>query len=170
MKSRLLTTAIGALLFGVLQASPAAAAVTVFGDVQQGSGACQPAREYPDLRMRQKEVDNIGTTNAYIICSPQVHYIGGVVLGVQFQFVNNSDVVRTFRCTMQNDYLDSNHSIPNVVREVTVAPGESGAVLFGEGDDFSNPEVQMPGVQCILPPSTSLAYMVVIYDEADADT
>jgi hypothetical protein len=170
MKIHSLAAGITALLFATLHASPVAAATTNYVDVQQGSGACQPAREYPDLRMRQKEVDNIGTTNAYIICSPQVHYIGGVVLGVQFQFVNNSDVVRTFRCTMQNDYLDSNHSIPNVVREVTVAPGESGAVLFGEGDDFSNPEVQMPGVQCILPPSTSLAYMLMSYNEVDADT
>jgi hypothetical protein len=169
MKSRLLTTAIGALLFGVLQASPAAAAVTVFGDAQQGSGACQPAREYPDLRMRQKEVDNIGTTNAYIVCSPRVHFINGIVRGLQFRLVNNSDVPRTFRCTLQNDYLDSDNSIPNIVREATVDPGESVTLGYAE-EDFNNPDVQIPGVQCILPPSTSLAYMVVIYDEADADT
>src|SRR5690606_6003501 len=142
MKIHSLAAGITALLFATLHATPVAAATTNFVDVQQGSGACQPAREYPDLRMRQKEVDNIGTTNAYIVCSPRVHFINGIVRGLQFRLVNNSDVPRTFRCTLQNDYLDSDNSIPNIVREATVDPGESVTLGYAE-EDFNNPDVQI---------------------------
>lgn len=169
MKNRVLAASIAALLCAAVDVSPATAATGLFIDGAQAAGVCQPAREYPDLRMRQKEVDNIGTTNAYIVCSPRVHFINGIVRGLQFRLVNNSDVPRTFRCTLQNDYLDSDNSIPNIVREATVNPGESVTLGYAEGD-FNNPDVQIPGVQCILPPSTSLAYMLMSYNEVDADT
>lgn len=166
MKIQLASAALAIAVASALAATPAQAAVTSFADAQQGSGACQPAREYPDLRMRQKEADNIGDTNVYLVCSPRVHYINGSVSGLTFQFANNSDVERTFRCTMQNDFLNSGQIVANVVREVTVAPGESDGIQFGEGD-FVNPSVQLPGVQCILPPSTSLAFMTMVYSELD---
>jgi hypothetical protein len=168
MKNRVLAASIAALLCAAVDVSPATAATGLFIDGAQAAGVCQPAREYPDLRVRQKEIDNIGTTNAYVVCSPMVHVLGGQLGGIGITFYNSGNTPKTIRCTMQNDYLGSGYSVSSIVREVSVGADDTDGINFDE-DDFNNPELQMPGVQCILPAGTSLAFVAIRYSELDID-
>lgn len=170
MKTHLHAAFATALAAGALIAPHAAiAADTEFGDLQQPGGVCQPAREYPDVRVRHIELDNIGAANAYIICAPNVHYSGGSTQAIFLPFYNSGATARTVKCTLQNNYLGSGISVTTVVKETVVQPGGYNSVEFFDHQSPSE-DLDMPGIQCILPPLVSVGYIFVEYTENDADT
>lgn len=132
----------------------------------QPAANCQPAREYPDLRVREVEIDNIGTTNAYVICelmppfwqSPDMDTTLTGVSMIRLRFHNAGPAAATIQCNLQ-DSLSGSYPVPTRKSEVTVEPGASGFVTYLPIGQPAAPgliELSRAGAQCILPPGTSL--------------
>lgn len=167
MKTLLLSSTCSALVASAFLGSPTAhAATTSFDDFQQPAGVCQPAREYPDLRVRQIEIDNIGTTNAYVVCAPNHHYVNGNTTRIYIAFQNAGDTERTIKCTLHNQYMGGGSELNSVVREVVVGAGEQSSIDWEVGEE-GLPHLDFTGIQCILPTQTSVGYVYVEYDEED---
>lgn len=157
------TLRLSALVVALAAVASAVAALPpqTFYQQDHAAGSCQPAREYPDLRVRQLEMDNIGTGNAYVVCAinPRLANQGvSSVAMVNVIFFNAGSVPATIRCTLKDQWgvlgpLTSHR------KEVELSPGEVDGVLFrAETDGIFQTDLLAAGVQCILPPNTSVLH------------
>lgn len=162
----LLNTAIATTLAAAaLSASPAALAVITLDSFSQPGAHCQPAREYPDARIRQSEIDNIGNANVYVVCSSPAHYLSGQTQSIQMIFLNSDAVERTVRCTLQNRILGGD-DYGTVLKEAAISVGDSETISFSL-EDTEEFGLTFAGIQCILPPQVSMGYTYLIYEEND---
>jgi hypothetical protein len=171
MKTTSLASACALLVAAAFATAPAANAATTYTyyyDLQQPAGVCQPAREYPDLRVRQIEIDNIGTTNAYVVCAPNAHYENGATDSIYIAFKNAGTVDRKVKCTLHNTWVGSGMPLGTVVQEVDVPAGtEDDGFFYVEVGDPGISHLNAAGIQCILPSEVSIGYVYVGYEELD---
>lgn len=128
---------------------------------------CQPAREYPDLRVRQMEIDNIGTTNAYVVCGlTPPHMWSAKIKTVTVVIYNDTYSTATVVCNLQdNAYLNGATTTykQQVVLHAKIAHGFTFAEPV-EGQDHQN-GLSLAAVQCILPPGTSIQGTEITYQD-----
>src|SRR5690606_11123832 len=114
----------------------------------------------------QIEIDNIGTTNAYVVCAPNAHYENGATDSIYIAFKNAGTVDRKAKCTLHNTWMGSGMPPGTVVQEVDVAAGTEDYGSFyvkvgGPGTSHRS----TAGIQCIRPSEVSSGYVYVGYAE-----
>lgn len=143
--------------YGLIQAT---------GYWEHGPGLCQPAREYPDLRIRQREIDNIGNTNAYVVCSLRAP-VNTTIIGAHIYFTNNrSSGDLTIVCNVQDTWYLSGTKA-TVRKSLTVPAQQRLPITFFHGGDvgeFYETQLFAASTQCILPPGASIDIVSVQFD------
>lgn len=160
---RLPMLAAAATTLALSATAPAEAALSFYDEISQPAALCQPAREYPDLRIREVEIDNIGTTNAYVVCAPPGFVAGGATTLVNINFANAGAVDQVVRCTVRVGFLGSIYETTR--HDVNVFAGSTGGTALSLGPDDGN--LDYLGIQCILPPDVSMGQIYREYSMED---
>lgn len=160
MRHPLLSLAIaGTLVAGALTTQAQEIAIQDLMEIAHAAETCQPAREYPDLRVRQLEMDNIGKANAYIVCGlTRPSHASSTTQAVAISFVNDSPEPATITCNLQDNRRDVPLEATITYRkQLVLQPGASGMIGFGESFDETTYQysLALASAQCILPPGTS---------------
>lgn len=154
--------------YAVLGASSAFAATAMAGvitrtEYRHASETCQPAREYPNARIRTDKIDNIGSGNVYVACGLGVMQGSTGTKTVLVYLNNDSDAPVEISCTMRNTYAGLVTGM-NSTKSTTVSAGSIGSLVW-TGADFGETVLTYPGIQCVLPEDTGVSLIGFNYDE-----